>query len=61
MAAKKREKPHFESLNELLGAPDVVDGQTEIRIDMDVNDPAYFEKMGARLTMSRSSEDVEIL
>lgn len=34
MAAKKREKPHFESLNELLGAPDVVDGQTEIRIDM---------------------------
>ena len=34
MAVKKREKPHFESLNELLGAPDVVDGQTEIRIDM---------------------------
>lgn len=34
MTAKKREKPHFESLNELLGAPDVVDGQTEIRIDM---------------------------
>ena len=34
MAAKKREKPHFESLNELLGASDVVDGQTEIRIDM---------------------------
>lgn len=29
--------------------------------NMDVNDPAYFEKMGARLTMSRSSEDVEIL
>lgn len=34
MAVKKREKPHFESLNELLGAPDVVDGQMEIRIDM---------------------------
>lgn len=31
--AVKREKVHLESLNELLGAPDVVDGQTEIRID----------------------------
>ena len=29
--------------------------------NMDINDPAYFEKMGARLTMSRSNEDVEIL
>ncbi len=31
--AAKREKIHLETLNELLGAPDVVDGQTEIRID----------------------------
>lgn len=29
--------------------------------NMDINDPAYFEKMGARLTMSRSNKDVEIL
>lgn len=29
--------------------------------NMDINDPAYFEKMGARLTLSRSNEDVEIL
>lgn len=31
--AAKREKIHLETLNEFLGAPDVVDGQTEIRID----------------------------
>lgn len=31
--AVKREKIHLETLNELLGAPDVVDGHTEIRID----------------------------
>ncbi len=29
--------------------------------NMDINDPTYFEKMGARLMMSRSNEDVEIL
>ncbi|MGN0241538.1 MAG: ParB/RepB/Spo0J family partition protein [Candidatus Weimeria sp.] len=34
MAAKKRPPVHLESLNELLGVPDVVEGQTEIRIDM---------------------------
>ena len=34
MAVKKRPPVHLESLNELLGAPDIVDGQTEIRIDM---------------------------
>ena len=31
--AVKREKIHLETINELLGAPDVVDGHTEIRID----------------------------
>lgn len=29
--------------------------------NMDINNSEYFEKMGARLAMSRSSEDVEIL
>ncbi len=29
--------------------------------NMDINDPTYFEKMGTRLSMSRPSEDVEIL
>lgn len=29
--------------------------------NMDINNPKYFEEMGARLAMSRPSEDIEIL
>ena len=31
--AAKREKIHFESVDELLGAPSIKDGTEEIRID----------------------------